>query len=64
MIEISSLSALTDKKAYEALIKRNKDDIDVPASAFKFQIKPNRRFPFWIALDEVQDPQVIMDKNV
>ncbi|KAG1139929.1 hypothetical protein G6F37_009389 [Rhizopus arrhizus] len=56
MIEISSLSALTDKKAYEALIK-SKDDKDVPASAFKLQIKPNRRSPFWIALDEVQDPQ-------
>lgn len=62
-IEISVLSAINGSE-YEALPRINKrgseqDRETKSASAASIQFKtPTSRMPFWIALDEVQDPQV------
>ncbi|CAO3691989.1 unnamed protein product [Rhizopus stolonifer] len=56
MIELGCLSALTENGSYEGTIKTNKDQ-NTLVSKFNFQPQQNSRFPLWIALDEVQDPQ-------
>lgn len=61
-IEISVLSQLNDD-GYEALPRINKRGSEQDRenkktfSGVKFKT-PKSRMPFWIALDEVQDPQV------
>lgn len=65
-IEISSLTQIVEN-SYEALPRINKrgseQDREKNASSTSSSIvfkHTEKRLPFWIALDEVQDPQVFL----
>lgn len=60
-IEISALSLVHENK-YEALPRINKrgseQDRESKQASPSIHFEKSNRMPFWIALDEVQDPQV------
>ncbi|KAI9248902.1 RNA methyltransferase, TrmH family, group 3, partial [Sporodiniella umbellata] len=56
MTGIDFLSSFTENGEYEARQKLNKKELKTVAE-FSFKSQHNTRFPLWVALDEVQDPQ-------
>lgn len=62
-VELESLGTLsTDNNTYTAKLSisnKNRYNNETSSSTTSINFnKPAERFPFWIALDEVQDPQV------